>query len=81
MAIDKEPLRSISFPDWSQLKSDTRAVDLQKRCDNSRSVAMFRISDSEFLFVFEGMLLFTRVQWNASHTGFDRPGILCRQAR
>lgn len=56
MAIDKEPLRSISFPDWSQLKSDGRAVELQKRCDSSRSVAMFRISESEFLFVFEGML-------------------------
>jgi hypothetical protein len=54
----QEPLRAVSFPDWAQLKSDQRAVDLQKRCNESKAVGMYRISDAVFLFVFEDLAFF-----------------------
>ena len=56
LPIDREPLRAESFPDWSKLRSDPKAMDLQKRCHESKAVAMFRITQTEFLFVFEGGL-------------------------
>jgi hypothetical protein len=58
MTLDREPLRAVSFPDWTQLKNDPRAMELQKRCNESKAVGMYRISDAVFLFVFEDLAFY-----------------------
>lgn len=55
MSLESEPLKMVSFPEWAVVsKSDSRALDLMKRCNDSRALAMFRLSDGEFLFCYAG---------------------------
>jgi hypothetical protein len=49
-----------SFPDWPLIaKNDHRAAELAKRCSESRPLAMFRLDDTEFLFVYEDLAIYS----------------------
>ena len=55
MSLETEPLRMMSFPEWAVVsKSDPRALELMKRCNDSRALAMFRLDDTTFLFCYAG---------------------------
>ncbi|GAA95255.1 uncharacterized protein L969DRAFT_58178 [Mixia osmundae IAM 14324] len=59
MDMKVEPLRATSFPEWSQLRADHRAMELQARCSNSRALGMFKISPAVFLFCYSDLAFYT----------------------
>lgn len=55
--MNLDTLKTASVPDFSQLRGDNRAYALQRRCDESRPLGMFRLGDNVFLLCYSGALV------------------------
>ncbi|KAI9612683.1 hypothetical protein H4Q26_007840 [Puccinia striiformis f. sp. tritici PST-130] len=54
-----DTLKTASIPDFNQIKQqDARLVALQRRCDESRPLGMFRLGDNEFLLCYDEFAFF-----------------------
>ncbi|OAW00133.1 hypothetical protein PTTG_08077 [Puccinia triticina 1-1 BBBD Race 1] len=54
-----DTLKTASIPDFNQIKQqDARLAALQRRCDESRPLGMFRLGDNEFLLCYDEFAFF-----------------------
>lgn len=54
-----DTLKTASIPDFNQIKQhDARLTALQRRCDESRPLGMFRLGDNEFLLCYDEFAFF-----------------------
>lgn len=55
--MNLDTLKTASIPDFHQIRQqDPRINALQRRCDESRPLGMFRLGENEFLLCYDGKL-------------------------
>lgn len=47
--------RTMTVPSFPSLRQDKSLAQLAKRCEDSHTMGMFRLQDSKFLIVYDGM--------------------------
>jgi len=88
-----ETLKTASIPDFNQIKQqDARLAALQRRCDESRPLGMFRLGENEFLLCYDEFAFFAdkhgdplvdrygaMMEWDGKPTtvAYSAPYVIC----
>ncbi|KAH9810846.1 CNH domain-containing protein [Melampsora americana] len=71
--MNLDTLKTASIPDFHQIRQiDPRLVQLQRRCDESRPLGMFRLGENEFLLCYDEFAFFADKHGDPLIDKYDR---------